>query len=65
MDENGHGGGGALGEWMSTFQYLPKYDCVQDLKYLDQSGAVTIYGGQSSVNGETNVFKFSSSTERI
>ena len=45
MDENGHGGGGVLEEWMSTFQDLQKYNCYQNLTHLkNQSGAATIYG---------------------
>ena len=44
VDENGHGGGGVLTEWMSTFPDFSKYNCEQNLKHLkNQSGAVTIY----------------------
>ena len=34
VDENGHGVGGVVGEWMSTFQDLPKYYCDQNLTHL-------------------------------
>ena len=34
VDENGNGGRGVLGEWMSTFQDLPKYNCVPNLTNL-------------------------------
>ena len=34
VDENGRGGKGVLGEWMSTFQDLPKYNCVPNLTNL-------------------------------
>ena len=63
VDENGHGGGGVLTEWMSTFPDFSKYNCEQNLKHLkNQSGAVTINGqvdtGQSCVT--SNLILFSS-----
>ena len=55
LDENGHGGRGGLGEWMSTFQDLPKYNCPKSNIFEIKVELLPFMGCQGSVNGEKNV----------